>query len=194
MLAEALIVLTLTPSLLPGSLLGSRLEDAERTDFFTFFKLKATGAVLALEKTYVTGFKPEGAQFRELVSVSVTLDTSDQIVGIELSLARSFVDHKANGIFARDIAKSLLRSAVPPEDEKAIVDLTNEIEFPERGSSHRTITSRTHPKLRAKPTLGYLTYLGKRSSFEQILTRCRLGLENRKINKVDSLLVWVTIK
>lgn len=193
MLAEALILLTLIPSLLPGGLLGSRLEDAVRTDFFTFFRLKATGAVLALEKTYIAGFKPEGPQFRELVSVAVTLDASDQIVGIELSLARSFVNQEINGIFARDIAKSLLRSAVPPEDEKAIVDLANEIEFPEP-DSHRTIAARPHAKLPAKPTLGYLTYLGKRSSFEQILTRCRLRMENRKVNKVDSLLVSVTTK
>jgi hypothetical protein len=196
MLAEISMLLMLSMFGASGHLLGSRLEDAKRTDFLTFFQLEATGAVFATEENYVVGFKPEGDQFGEFVSVLVTFDTDKRIVALDLVLGRPLVDHKTNGVFARDIAKSFLRSAIPEEDEGAIADLVNEIEFPPAGSGKRVVTARPHPKLPSKQTPGYLVYLGKRSLFEQTLTRCRLRLESRKVNKdkVDSLIVYVIAK
>lgn len=194
MLAEISMLLMLSMFGASGHLLGSRIEDAKRTDFFTFFHLEATGAVFATEQNHVIGFKPEGEQFRELVSVHVTFDTDKRIVAIDMVLVRSFVDHNTKGVFARDIAKSLLRSAIPQEDEGAIADLVNEIEFPPAGSGQSVITARPPPKLPARQTPGYLVYLGKRSFFEQTLTRCRLRLESRKVNKVDSLILSVMAK
>ncbi len=173
------------------SLLGSPLEEAKRSDFFTFFHLKETGAAVALEKTLALTFKPEAGEFRELVSVYVTLDTNNRIVGLDLSLARSFVDHKTNGVFARDIAKSLLRSAIPKENQQAIADLANEIEFPAAHEGQTIITGRPPSKIPPAPTAGYLTYLGKRSVFEQSVNTYKLRLENRKVNDVDSLLISV---
>ena len=121
-------------------------------------------------------------------------DTDKRIVAIDLVLVRSFVDHKTNGLFARDIARSLFRSAIPEEDEGAIADLVNEIESPPAGSGQSVVTARPPPKLPAKQTPGYLVYLGKRSLFEQTLTRCRLRLESRRVNGVDSLILSVIAK
>jgi hypothetical protein len=192
MLAQISMLLMLSMFGASGHLLGSRLEEAERTDFFTFFHLEATGAVFATEENYVVSFKPEGEQFGELVSVHVTFDTDKHIiVALDLVVERSLVDHKTNGAFARDIAKSFLRSAIPQEDEGAIADLVNEIEFPPAGSGQSVVTARPPPKLPSKQTPGYLVYVGKRSLFEQTLTRCRLRLESRRVNKVDSLIVSV---
>jgi len=193
-LAEISMLLLLSMGGVSDSLLGSRLEQAKQKDFFTFFKLKETGAALALEKTSVISFKPEGAQFRELVSVYVTLDTDSRIVAIDLVLARAFVDHKTNGIFARDIAKSLLRSAVPEEDLAAINDLANEIEYPPSSSGQTVLTVRPPPNLPARETAGYLVYLGKGNSYERTLSNCTLKLANRRVDEVDSLLISVAGK
>lgn len=191
MLAALMMLLSFSSHYPLESLLGSPIEEAKRSDFFTFFHLKETGAVVALENTVALSFEPEAGQFRKLVSVYVTLDTNNRIVRIDLNLARSFVDHKTNGIFARDIAKSLLRAAIPKENQRAIADLANEIEFPAAIEGQTIITVRPPPKLPPAPTAGYLTYLGKRSVFEQMVTTYKLRLENRKVNDVDSLLISV---
>jgi hypothetical protein len=194
MFEGVILALLLTANGAAQGLLGTNLEDAKRTDFFKFFNLKETGAYLALQKNVVVGFKPEGPSFRELVSVNVTLDTNKTIVGIDLILVRSFVDHKTNGIFARDIAKSLLRSAIPEEDQKAIADLANEIEFPPAAPGQTILTVRPPPKLPNKPTAGYLVYLGKQSLFEQTMSACKLRLENHKAEANDSLMISITSK
>lgn len=194
MFASLMLVLSLTAYEPSESLLGSKLEDAKQTDFFKFFNLKESGAYFALEKNVVVGFRPEGPMFRDLVSVNVTLDINETIVGIDLILARSFADHKTNGIFARDIAKSFLRAAIPQGDQNAISDLTNEIEFPPAASGQSIITVRPPPKLPDKPTAGYLVYLGKGSLFEQTMSGSKLRLENRKVAGTDSLMNSMTRK
>ena len=191
MLAVLIVLLSFSSNYPLESLLGSPLEEAKRSDFFTFFHLKETGGSVALGETVAVSFKPEAGEFRELVSVYVTLDTNNRIIRIDLSLARSFVDHKTNGIFARDIAKSLLRAAIPKENQRAIADLANEIEFPAAVEGQTIVTVRPPPKLPPAPTAGYLTYLGKKSVFEQMVTIYKLRLENRKVNDVDSLLISV---
>lgn|SRR5215510_5243809 len=194
MFSGLILVLLLTSAGPAESLLGSKLEEAEQTDFFKFFNLKETGAYLASEKNLVVGFAPDSPTFRELVSVHVTLDTTKTIVGIDLILSRSFIDHKTNGIFARDIAKSLLRSAVPQEDQKAISDLANEIEFPAEGPGQSIIRVSPPPKLPDKTTAGYLVYMGKSTLFELAMTTWKLRLENRKVNAKDSLMISITSK
>ena len=193
MLAILIVLLSLSSSPPPEGLLGSRLEDAKKTDFFTFFHLRETGGVVALEKTVALGFAPEAGQFRELVSVYVTVDADHRIVGLDLSLARSFVDHKTNGIFARDIAKSLLRAAIPKDKQGAIEDLANEIEFPGAIKGQTIVNVRPPPKLPPAPTAGYLTYLGKRRDFELKISEYQLRLENRIISGDAKLFISVQI-
>jgi hypothetical protein len=161
--------------------LGERLERAKKMDFFTSFRLEQTGSSKAPGGNTLVTFKPAGERFRPLVTVLVTIDSNNRIQVMELSLARSFVDHRKDGIFARDIAKSLLRSAIPKEDRGAIETLANEVEFDLKDLETPRLATGTPPvELPAKPTPGYLTFLGKQQIHKEMFSKSRLLVENTR--------------
>jgi len=163
-----------------GGLLGAPLGDAEKhADLFTFFNLEETGTTAGAAGARVVSFKPSGPNFRPLVTINVTVDKDGAITQIEALIARSFIEDKTNGVFARDLAKSLLRAGVPAADQEAITDLTNEIEYPP-STDRLVLSARPAPKLPAQPSAGYLAFLGKQKEFEQALSATRLRLENRQ--------------
>ena len=162
-----------------GGLLGLRLEEARARDFFTWFSLVEIG-LAETAAGRVVEFKPEGEKFRELVTVRATLDGGGRIVKLALALARAFVDHGSDGVFARDIAKSLLRGAFGDDAPTEVSRLADEIEF--NYVSDRPVlvsSSRPRPRLPDAPSPGYLTYLGRRPSFENEDARGKLTLSNR---------------
>jgi len=87
--------------------IGDRLDDAKQTDFFKFFNLTEVESKKDEQKRTVTSFRPATGKFRELVRVDVTLNADNTILAMQVSLSRSFIDSKQNGIFARDFAKSM---------------------------------------------------------------------------------------
>ena len=159
--------------------LAHRLEKIRKeSDFFSWFHLEEDGAPREEGDKKIIVFKPSGEAFRELVTVTVTVDAEGRIREMELLLARSFVDDAVNGTFARDIAKSLLRCAVPRENQADVADLANEIEF-QFSSGRPVLTARQDlPKLPDSPTLGYQVFLGKEKRYEQLFSRCVVRLEN----------------
>lgn len=173
--------------------LGVKLEDMQRTDFFTWFHLERVSTEADAQQRTVVAFKPEGEKFRALVTVNVTLAPDDYILAIELVLTRAFVDHPADGIFARDIAKSFLRTIVPQEDRGAISDLANEIEYqyPEDLEIFVLTAKRPEIPLPAVPTPGYQTFLGQQQAYTQSLSHCTLGLENFQSEGTESLRILV---
>jgi hypothetical protein len=159
--------------------LGHRLEKIRKdSDFFSWFHLEETGPAREAGDNKILTFKPSGEVFRDLVTLNITLNAEGRILEMELLLARSFINDGANGIFARDIAKSLLRSAIPRENKDDVADLANEIEF--QSSSTRPVITATQelPKLPDQPTLGYQVFQGKEKRYEQVLSRCVVRLEN----------------
>lgn len=175
---------------------GDRLEDVMKTDFFKFFNLVETDRLKDERQRAVVNFRPGAGNFRNLVTVIVTLDDDNRIYAMGLLLDRSFVDHKTNGLFARDISKSFLRSAIPQADEASIANLANEIEYPKESEGYRIIRMKTKPdpELPAQPTQGYLTYLGKRKVYMQDLSKSYLLLQNIKAGAVDSLLISINAR
>ena len=97
---------------------------------FKFFNLTEAGPRTSEGGLNVVTFRPAGGNFRRLVKVNVTVGGDGAVRAMELTVDRSFVEDRANGIFARDVAKSFLRAAVPKADAPKIGDLANEIEFP----------------------------------------------------------------
>lgn len=193
MLAGLCLMLLLMAS--PASArLGDKLDDVKKTDFFTFFNLAETGRSMNAGSQRVLTFQPKAGPFREFVKVNVTLAPDDRILSMELVLRRSFVDDGLNGVFARDIAKSLIRSAVPAQDEAAINDLANEIEFPKDAPGYDIARTGPDPKLPAQPTQGYLTYLGKRRLYTQTLSRSTLSMENTAQGGMDMLRISFSLK
>lgn len=159
--------------------LAHRLEKIRKdSDFFTWFHLEETGPAREEGERKILEFKPSGEAFRDLVSINVVTNGEGRIQEMHLALARSFIDDATNGIFARDIAKSLLRAAVPRENQPDIEDLTNEIEFL-FSSGRAVITAQQDlPKLPDQPSVGYQVFLGREKLYEQVFSRCVVRLEN----------------
>lgn len=159
--------------------LDHRLEKIRKdSDFFSWFHLEETGPAREEGDRKIVTFKPSGEAFRDLVAIDTSMDGEGRIRELVLVLKRSFIDDATNGIFARDIAKSLLRAAVPRENQPDVADLANEIEFL-YSSSKPALTARTDlPKIPEQPTLGYQVYLGQEKRYEQVLSRCVVRLEN----------------
>ena len=109
--------------------LGETLEQARKTEFFRWFHLEETGRTAA-EAGTVVHFKPSAEKFRKLVTLNLTVDSRERLVGAELVLSRSFIDSGRDGIFARDIAKSFLRVVTPASELGSISGLIGEIEQP----------------------------------------------------------------
>jgi hypothetical protein len=83
-----------------------------------------------------------------------------------------------DGLFARDIVKSLLRDGLTGENAALLADLINEIEFP-RDAAVPVLTARSvETELPAEPTPGYLAFLGRRGRYEERLIERKLILEN----------------
>jgi len=161
---------------------GARLDDAKRTDFFTFFHLQETA-----RSGDTVEFRPKGPMFRSRVVVRVVADDAGRIRQASLALDRAFVDEPMSGIFARDIAKSFLRFATPTADLPRVETLANEIEFPRETPGYRRVGGPT-PRIPATPTPGYQVYLGERAAHELRLARQVLRLENVPRGQGDGVL------
>jgi len=92
--------------------LGENVEQARKTEFFRWFHLEESGRTGS-----VVYFKPSAERFRSLVTVNLSLDSRERLIGAELVLSRLFIDSGRDGLFARDIAKSFLR-VVPSAAER----------------------------------------------------------------------------
>ena len=173
---------------------GDTLDAAQQTDFFKFFGLVEDGPRAQAGGLTVVTFRPRAGKFRELVKLTVGVSKADVIREMELTLERSFVEDAANGIFARDIAKSFLRSAVPGADAPRINDLANEIEFPKEVKGYTIMRARPDPKLPAQPTKGYQVFTGSLQLYEDSFAQSALRMENLRADKGDALRMRVASK
>src|SRR5438067_1669951 len=177
LLFASLCLVAALPSRAPAAV-GDKLEEMRQTDFFKFFNLTEAEPRTSEGGLNLVTFRPAGGNFRRLVKVSVTVGGDGAVRAMELTVDRSFVEDRANGIFARDVAKSFLRAAVPKADAPKISDLANEIEFPKELEGYEIARTQPDPKLPAQPTKGYLVYLGKQELYEESYARSTLRLEN----------------
>jgi Ca2+-binding EF-hand superfamily protein len=172
---------------------GQKLDAIQQTDLVKFFGLTQTGTEADFRGGKVVKYQPKTGNFRTLVLVKCALDNADRIRGVELSLARSFVEHETNKVFARDIAKSLLRTVLPTDDIHIASDLLNEIEF----GNHKNrivVNPESIPQLPAQPTPGYQVYLGTSPAFEQNLAQTRLSLRNATDFGQNTLVITIAPK
>jgi hypothetical protein len=144
------------------TLIGTDLDTAQRGDLFTWFHLERVGQARDQNGRERVDFRPTGEGFRPLVQLSTWLDPESRIVQLRLALARHFVDDPRQGVFARDIAKSLLRATARRGEPPELRDLAHEIEFGHAGHATPVIlaASRAPPPLPQAPSPGYRVYLG----------------------------------
>ena len=173
---------------------GSSLDQATKTDFFIWFHLQQAGEERTAQTT-VTTFKPSGKKFHDLATFKVTTAQNGGITGMELILSRAFVDHPQDGVFARDIAKSLLRTAFADDVDQEIKAMADQIEY--LGTSTSLIIqheSRKPSKLPSQPAPGYLAYLGQQQSYEHAAGGKTLLLSNIAVNGKKALVIAIRMK
>jgi hypothetical protein len=173
-----------------GGLRWQRIKDAKQTEFFRWFSFVENGVAKDEGGNTIISFRPEGEKFRSLVKLDAVLDEEGRIAGLHLSLVKSFVDDDRDGIFARDIAKSFLRSAFPEADNGAVTVLADEIEgrhnFPVI-----THASSLHPELPLQPTAGFLTYIGRQQLYEESYSRSSLRIEQTRTEDGEAVVITV---
>jgi hypothetical protein len=161
--------------------LGRTLEEVRKEDFWTYFHLEPTGPARVEGGRAVTEFRTTAPRFRPLARVTAEVDSGGVIRAMGLELARSFVDDPLAGVFARDIAKSFLRAALPADDLPDMETLANEIEHPrEDAPGTTTVRLRPAPDLPSTPTPAYEVYLGRAPSFSRTLEACVVELRNSR--------------
>ena len=170
---------------------GGTLEQARKTEFFTWFHLQQAEAQ-SEDGGQVVSFKPSGPNFQKLVTVKMVTTAGGRLKAMELVLLRSFVDSPADGIFARDIAKSFLLAGLAAPRDRETIDLIHEIQY--RGASTMPVLrhkSVKEPRLPEKPTPGYLAYLGQQPSYEHQVSGLLVRLKNTTQAGVSVLVVSI---
>jgi hypothetical protein len=168
-------------------LLGTDLASAQsHSDYFQFFNLGPidNSSSSATERL----FKPSGGDFRQLVSVYVATDSKQVITGLRVVVARSFIDDPAKGVFARDLIKSSLLSAVDASSAASLNDLATEILYRDRKG---TILTREQPRLSKTPSEAYLVVAGTNSDWEDKVGSNKIHLGNRTEEGRSSLVISI---
>ena len=160
-------------------------------EFFRWFHLEQTDLNRVGAQT-VVAFKPTGEKFRPLVTLNVTTDGQDRLKALELMLSRVFVDDLKDGVFARDMVKSLLSAVFAGSGDQGLNDLVNEIQYVLfHGPGVIVRTPPADVILPEAPTRCYEVYLGRQPACTLDLGDRRLGLENRRVGETPSLVVEI---
>ncbi len=172
---------------------GRTLEAAKQTDFFLWFHLEQVSSTVAAAGNESIEFRASGPKFREFARVIARCNGTGEIVELELSLNRGFVESPRDGIFAADYAKSFLLFATPQEDRTRVQSLADEIEEGSFAGRHVIMhADLPRPNLPATKSAGYLTYLGKQKEFVQALGGAKLRLSNQPVDGFTSLVMTMT--
>jgi len=121
-------------------------------------------------------FLPEGGAFREKVALDIAIDEREQITALSLGLNRIFVESPEDAAYARDIAQSFLRAAVPPPADDAR-DLAEEI-------SDASLLGKQSSE-------GYQAYLGERPEAWLTTPEWSVALRNLTIGPAAWLVISV---
>lgn len=164
------------PTAAQAALIGMRLDEAALTGFFQWFHLEPADRPDA----HTTSFKPSGPSFRELVTVNARTDDTNRITAIALTLARSFIEDPQQGMFAADIAKSFLGTALAAPDRAHMQHLIDTIAY--GGTYAKPILSAAPPKPRElqieRDSAPYQVWLGRNSHWRRPFDTVLLNLEN----------------
>jgi len=125
-----------------------------------------------------------------LVKLDAVLDQQDRIAALHLSLAKPFVDDHKDGIFARDVAKSFLRSALTEPDAGSVTVLADEIEYRHNFPVIAHASSQ-RPQLPPQPTLGFLAFVGRKQLYEETFSSSSLRIQQTTTEADEAVVVTV---
>jgi hypothetical protein len=159
-----------------GGFLGRPLLEVEQQSFFKEFQL----AELAKRETpygaRVVVFKPKQPTIH--FEVAVTVDKTDHVLAVQLWLRRTFVDTGGSEPVARQVVQRFLREVPPSEDVQRLDGLADEIQNGDAASHAPVGAEPSKAGEAAKPSAGYLAFMGKRGTYQQALGESRLQILN----------------
>jgi hypothetical protein len=159
-----------------GGYLGRPLTEVEQQNFFKEFQL----AELAKRETpYGAGvvvFKPKQPTVH--FEIAVTVDKADRVLAVQLWLRRTFVDAGGGEPVARQVVQRFLREVPPSEDVRRLDGLADEIQHGDAASQAAVGAEPSKAGQPAKPSAGYLAFMGKRGTYQQALGESRLQILN----------------
>lgn len=160
------LALTLLAPVASARLLGTPVAEAQKTDLFRFFHLSVDGKKAVPQGQILTFRTSPKSPFRPLMRVEVTIDSKSVVTAATLHIDRAFVDSPRNGVFARDLAKSFLKAALPASDQKT------------RGALVAAIARAGRAVEREEDAAAYAVFLGKSGRYQAALSAGRLVLAN----------------
>lgn len=174
-----LLAATVLAALPAEAQIGRKLEEVRGEDFWTHFGFQPVWPARVIEYTTFMEFRPGVERLAPLVRLVATLDGDGRIREMEMTLSRAFVDDPADGVFARDVAKSFLRAAMPADDLPDVETLANEIGLPRADPPGTTTVRRAPPPaLPARPTPPYRVFLGEDAEWSRTLEASTIRLRN----------------
>lgn len=109
------------------NLFGQSYAQAGKSDFVNFFRFKEEGQKELPNKYKIVSLSTQLAG--NVVSLGIMLNNEMTISGMTLRVPRKLIDDPKYTLQARDLCKSFLDSAVPPENSQELQTLKNEIQF-----------------------------------------------------------------
>jgi hypothetical protein len=177
LLARLLSLVGFTASLSAGTT-AMTLDEATASEFFRWFHLEYVGTQADGDGGAARVFRPQGAKFRTLAAVELSLDDRDRVSRMKLVLERSFISDPRDSSFARDMAKSFLLFAAAPDDRPVLSAVVDEIRF--RGLRGTLLMRSEPPPLPSEPSPAYRAFAGELSDARIVLAGTILVFRNRE--------------
>jgi hypothetical protein len=165
-------------SLGPFGHFGMTVDDAVKTDFFTYFNLKEVARATGTEGESTISYRPTSKKFAPLVTVRLSANREGRLTDADLVLKRRFIEDAGDEITARDIAQIFVIAATAEEDKESVKPLCDEIFYLSGRPTLVDPAVKRHIHIPLYPSDGYLTFKDRRSFSVQMLNRSRLWLEN----------------
>jgi len=183
------------------ALIGERLETIRNHSLFHRFGMEYTGRRALLTDSYVATFQPQaGSRARGIVTLDVTVGPGEQVLEMELRMARGFVNGP-DAAHARDIVRALLQEGMPPDDYAKLQPLVAELERAGSATSARmpqadavadaAVSARSATIDDLDQRHAWLGLTGMREITKIPLANCRVILENVQRTGGKHLLVTV---
>ena len=175
--------------LVPVTLLGAPLERVAESAFFSWFHLEGVDPLPSPESP-LASFRPSGS-FHDRALVQLRLSLERTISGITLSLPRSFVDSRAEGPFARDIAKSFIEEALTVAYRLPLAAFHDAVSDLTAGGAV-VIAHADAPKASPLPVGAdpcYDVFMGSRDEAAVALEHARFSIANTDLSGVRTLVM-----
>jgi hypothetical protein len=173
---------------------GSTPAELSVTDFYEFFHFGVVDEVGAGKGATRATHRTEGG-FRDRVLLTVTVVADGQIDALSLQVARSFIDDRRDGIFARDAVSSFIREgAVGQGFEYGFAHLLRDIRTSPLYRRGGVVYTDSNPVPPTPPMPGdfipaFGVYCGAAASFAARLEHIDLRMSNDRFDGVGALTV-----